>query len=150
VTALSKRERAVGFLWGRLGPVWASAVVTAGLWWLLQPSYSSLLAAFLEPWASRGALALGSLVTLGLSLLAGEIGLLASARSKSTAVAVVLAVLMVAPFVLLGVVLLGADLLNGPPNERSQVTTAILGCLVILTMFCGAVWEMLEDRLDRA
>jgi hypothetical protein len=153
VTALSKRERAVGFLWGRLGPVWASALLTAGLWWLLQPSYSALLDAFLEPWTLRGALALGSLVTLGLSLLAGEIGLLASARSKSTAVAVVLAVLMVAPFAVVAALILCADMLVGgrniPQTERDQTATANLVFLVIFIWVSAAIWGSLENCLDR-
>jgi hypothetical protein len=154
VTALSKRERAVGFLWGRLGPVWASALVTAGLWWLLQPSYSALLATYLEPQTSRGALALGSLVTLGLALLAGEIGLLASARSKSTAAAVALAVMMAAPFAFTGWLILCTDLYLGwrnvhPSEQDQQLTTANLVFLGIFIMVSAGIWESLENRLDR-
>src|SRR5437660_7161282 len=126
VTALSRGERAAGFLWGRLGPIWASAMVTAGLWWLLRPSYFPLLATFVEVRISRNAIALGTLVTVSISLLVGEIGMLASARFKSTAVAVVLAVLMAAPLALLGAITLFLDVdlssggvdMNVPAREQ--------------------------------
>jgi len=93
LTSLTGRERAAGFYWGRLGPVWASFLVTAELWWLLRPHYGPLLSAFAPVLLSRHHLAVGGLATLGLAMVAGLIGLLASALSQSTLEAVVSATL---------------------------------------------------------
>jgi hypothetical protein len=155
VTALTRSERGAGFLWGRLGPIWASTLATAGLWWLLQPHYSALLSAFVEPRTSRSVLAHGTLITLGLSLLVGEIGLLTSARFKSTIAAVVLAVLMAAPFVLVGALFLVAVFATGgdwymdvPANQRTMHTVSLLVLLWLFVSLCIIVWDAMEARLE--
>jgi hypothetical protein len=89
ITALTGREQAAGFFWGRLGPVLASLVTTTTLWCLLRPDYSRRLGTFMPQWVSAVDLAVGSVVTLGVCALSGEIGLLASTRAARTSVAVV-------------------------------------------------------------
>jgi hypothetical protein len=156
VTALSKGERAAGFLWGRLGPVWSSVLVTGALWWLLWPSYFPLLAAFENLQISRNAIGLGTLVTLGVSLLVGEIGLLASARFKSSAVAVALAVMMAAPLTLLGAITLFVDLnfvsgdryMNVRADELHMQTAWLVIFNLLLIAICNTVWDSLKSRLD--
>jgi hypothetical protein len=156
VTPLSRGERGAGFLWGRLGPVWASALATAGVWWLFQPSYSTLLSDWFKTGTSRSVVAQGTFVTLGLSLLMGEIGLLTSVRCKSTATAVVMAVLIAAPLAIVGGAGLGGALLTG----GALITGADIGLtpprqviylLFYLSLFigvCGAVWGSFMQRME--
>jgi hypothetical protein len=89
LTLLTGRERASGFYWGRLGPVVVAFAATMGAWWLLQPHYSALLRPFWPAVVSRGWLAVTALGIFLLSLLAGLVGLLASALSRQTMPAVV-------------------------------------------------------------
>jgi hypothetical protein len=89
LTLLSGRERAAGFYWGRMGPVVVALLATTGFWWLLQPHYAALLKPFWPGVVPRVLLALAGLMILLLSLLAGLAGLLASALSRQTLVAVV-------------------------------------------------------------
>jgi hypothetical protein len=89
ITPLTGRQRAAGLLWGRLGPVWASLLLTFSIWWLLYPHFAALLTSVMGSGPSRGLLLAGTLTTLALSAFAGEIGLLASARAaRSTTAAV--------------------------------------------------------------
>jgi hypothetical protein len=89
LTTLNGRERAAGYFWGRLGPVLAGLLVTCAVWWLLQPHYAGLLRPFWPSTVSRSYLALIGVVTLALSMAAGLIGLLASALSQKSFVAVI-------------------------------------------------------------
>jgi hypothetical protein len=155
MTVLSRRDKGSGFLWGRLGPVWTSALITAALWWLLLPSYSALLTSYFETRASRSGLAIGTLVGLGVSLLVGEIGLLTSARFKRTAAAVVMAGLLAVPIALLGTAcLLGAVLTvlelcqgNGRAGLIHQITRLIFFLFLFYALFIN-IREAMEDRLE--
>jgi hypothetical protein len=155
LTGMSKRERAAGFLWGRLGPVWASALVTSVLWWLLLPSYLALLAAYVENRTSRSGLALGTLVGLGVSPLVGKVGLLNPARFKSTAAAVVMAVLLAVPVGLLGALCLLGTVMTvwefNPDATRDGLIHQATRVLFLLFLFYALfviVKEALENRLE--
>jgi hypothetical protein len=95
LTPLSGSERAIGFLLGRLGPVWISFLGTSLLWWLLYPHTVQWLDPQLPLVLPRWALVVWGLLSLALSLSAGYYGLLASARAKSMGVAVSVAALRV-------------------------------------------------------
>ncbi len=161
VTPLSRRERGAGFLWGRLGPVWACALTTAGLWLLLQPSYSALLSGLLEAGPSRSRLAQGTVITLGLSLLMGEIGLLTSARCKNTATSVVMAALMAVPLAVVGGCGLGGALLmcdalitgkdsftSSPPLTPARELIYLFGYLLTFVSVCANVWDSFLRRIE--
>jgi ABC-type transport system involved in multi-copper enzyme maturation permease subunit len=155
LTVLSRRERGTGFLFGRLGPIWASGLATAALWWMLLPSYLALLTAPVKAGPARRALALGTLITFVLSLLMGEIGLLASARFKSTAVAVVMAMLFAFPFALVGALILGANLSTGgdfykgvPASDRRMHTLSLLVFSWFFVSVCIVVRDAMEERLE--
>jgi hypothetical protein len=155
ITPHTGHERAMGLLWGRLGPVWISFALAAGPWWLSQPLASAWLAPGIRPVLSRGEVVPVEALILWLSVLAGQFGLLASARSKSTAVAVVFSALIVAPFVLLVTAVLGAVLssggdlyVNAPANERTRWTVSLLVFLGFLISLPIVFLESLERRLD--
>ena len=146
LTAMSPRERGDGFLWGRLGPVWASVLTTAGIWWLCQPSYAALWAGSLKAGISRSAIAQWALMTLGLSFVTGEVGLQSSARCKSTAVAVVVAYLIAAPLVVVGALGLGGPLVitvfgSSPPLTPTRQVTSLLFLLWCFVSLSAAVWH---------
>jgi hypothetical protein len=161
VTPLSWEEKGAGFLWGRLGPVWASALATAGFWWLCQPSYATLLSDWFKTGTSRSALAQGTFVTLGLSFLVGEVGLLTSVRYKNTATAVVVAVLIAVPLAIAGGAGLGGTLLlcsglkdgvdpfgSSPPHTRAWQVANLLLCLWFLVSLCRTVWGSAMARME--
>jgi hypothetical protein len=160
VTALSRGELGAGFLCGRLGPVWASALLTASLWLLFQPNYSALLSGSFATATSRSALAQGTLITLGLSFLVGEIGLLTSVRYTSNAAAVVMAVLIAAPLAAVGgaglggAILTGSALITGKDTglttglTPTRQTVYVLCYLFLFGWVCMVVWESFMQRME--
>jgi hypothetical protein len=155
LTAISKRELVAGFLWGRLGPVWASALTTSVVWWLLLPGDAPLLAPFTETQTSRSGLAIGGLMGLGASLLVGEIGLLASVRFKSTAAAVAMAALFGVPVGLLGALCLLAPFIAVwqffSNNGRDEISQELFCLFVFPWLFYAlfvVVREAIEARLE--
>ena len=82
--------------------------------------------------------------------------MLASARFKSTAVAVVLAVLMAAPLALLGAITLFLDVdfasggvdMNVPASEQRMHSASYLVMNLLLISLCNVVWDSLKSRLD--
>jgi hypothetical protein len=155
LTRLSRREQGAGFLWGRLGPIWASALATSALWGLLLPSYSALLAAYLGTCVTQTGMLIGSLIGLGTSLLVGEVGLLTSARFKTTAAAMVMAVLLGLPVGLLGALCLlavtmmaGASRLGPVKEGLSQRVTGLLVFAFLFYALFVVVRDAMEVRLD--
>jgi hypothetical protein len=141
--------------------VWASTFATAGLWWLFQPAYSALFSGWFDTAASRGALAEGMVITLGLSLLVGEIGLLTSVRCKNTATAVVMAALIAVPVGMVGTAGLGGSLLmcsglrsgvepfgTSPPLTPTREVVYLLFYLSLFVCICGAVWASFMQRME--
>jgi hypothetical protein len=161
LTAMRPRERGEGFMWGHLGPVWVSVLATAGIWWLWQPSYSALWTGSLEGGISRSAIVQWALVTLGLSFLAGEVGLQTSARCESTTVAGVMAGLIAAPLVIAGAAGLGGPLLmscildldvapfgSSHPLSPTWQAVLLLFCFWCLVSLCAAVWNSFIHRRE--
>jgi hypothetical protein len=146
LSLMSRRQRGIGFILGRLGPVWASTLMTILIWWLLQPRYSVLIAALAEFRLSRTALVMGTLIALGTSALVGEIGLIASARSKNGPIAVAIALPLATPFLILTAVSLFA-IAMGNPNDPEYVPV-LLSLFITLVLFCGGVWEFMVARID--
>jgi len=153
-TPLTGQERAAGLLWGRLGPVWASLLVTVGFWWLFQPPDSSSAAASEAGDTWRHGLAMGALLTGCFSALAGEIGLLASSRSVGTPGAVLSAALqfvtLMAGLGFMGPITFVAAFVYSYPG-RHLFYLASLGTAVtlwLLVYLCLKFWKQLVDALE--
>lgn len=156
LTRLTGRERAAGYYWGRLGPVVLALLATTGAWWLLQPHYAALLKPFWPGLVARSWLALAALVTLLFSLLAGLVGLLASALSRQTLVAVVCSSvalwhaiwmgLSVLPFVFAAAYAFWVR--GGAAGTLTGTVVGLLG--VVLVGICvWGLWEGLASALTR-
>jgi hypothetical protein len=156
LTTLTGRERATGYYWGRLGPVFAGTAITLAIWWLLQPHYAALLRPFWPAVATRYQLGVASAITLSLSMVSGLVGLLSSALSRQTLIAVVGASMgfsylvgvltMILPFTLVP--------LEWGRSGYNLVTLAawVVGAtsvtIVFLCMF--GLWMALESALTRS
>jgi hypothetical protein len=141
-------------MWGRLGPLWASLVATSVIWWLLHPHYSRLLIRLVPLDFTPRVLAWGSLVAFLMAAIAGEIGLLASARSArgSTAVmtaalgfvlAVGLPLLIFRPFI---PVLAYWGQMGPRVAVLSTLGALLAGCFYVLW---SLVWAALVAAVDR-
>jgi hypothetical protein len=155
LTRLSGGERAAGYYWGRVGPVLFGSLATLLFWWLLQPHYAMLLRPFWPAVMTRGQLLVATAVTVSLAMLAGLVGLLASALSRQTLLAVVCgsigfyhllgALSMMVPFALMPVRwgLGGLGLLTVAAWLVGAISLVIIGICLI------GLWMALESALTR-
>jgi ABC-type transport system involved in multi-copper enzyme maturation permease subunit len=157
-TPLTGPEKALGLLWGRLGPIWISLALTAVFWSMSLPLQSAWLPPGTPPALTGRVLAVGTSVILGFSVLAGEIGLLSSARSQRTTMAVVMAVLRftlsLIPFAFLGVVtgtlyiMFGRDWDGYPtPNGQPLLASGLLVGLLVFISVRLTVRDALRNAL---
>jgi hypothetical protein len=151
LTSLTGRERAAGYYWGRVGPVLLGSAATLAAWWLLQPHYARLLRPFWPSTVGRGTLSIAAGIMLGLSLLAGLVGLLASALSRQTLTAVICSIFGFSHAI--GVLLMMAPLAwmasAWAVNGSTAAWVSGLICLVVVLAILWALWLGLESALTR-
>jgi hypothetical protein len=127
------------------------SLATFAAWWLLQPHYAQLLRPFWPSTVSRGTLAIAASIMLGLSMLAGLVGLLASALSRQTLTAVICAIFGFSHAVGLLLQMAQFAWLASAWAAKGSASAWPSGliCLAVVLAILWALWLGLESALTR-